>query len=549
MNEGASRGGRQMSGTGHTHEVAIIGAGFGGLCMAIRLLGEGIRDFVILEKAQDVGGTWRENTYPGAACDVQSHFYSYSFDGKPDWSARYAGWQEIQDYIREVTERHGLRPLIRFGRTVNSLRFDAGRARWTVGTAEGEAVVARHVVMASGPLHVPAIPDIPGLASFRGKVMHSAQWDHGYDFAGKRVASIGTGGSAIQYAPAIAPDVGQLHVFQRSAAWVIPRDTRSYTEQDKQRFARFPWLRRLHRSALYWLNESRLLGMLNPAIMRRAEAMALSHMRRAIADPELQRKLTPDYRFGCKRVLISNDWYPMFNRPNVDLVTEGIREIRPDGIVTADGVERKLDCIVLGTGFVTDPRVYLRNTPITGLPGHTLQEDWKDGAEALYGIHVSGYPNLHILVGPNTGLGHNSIIFMIEAQVHYILQAMRALKRRGADWLAVKPATQQRFVASVQRALKGTVWSSGCASWYLQADGRNVMLWPWTTVRYWWKTRRVVESGYEFARAADYRASGKAPGPRSREVGDAGAQSPVAARLARNSSAGAAGGGVALREP
>jgi cation diffusion facilitator CzcD-associated flavoprotein CzcO len=502
-----------MSATATEYEVAIIGAGFGGLCMGIRLLQEGIRNFVILEKAQEVGGTWRENTYPGAACDVQSHFYSYSFDGKADWSARYAGWQEIQRYILDVTERHGLRPFIRFGRKVTAARFDAARAHWTLGTEGGEAVVAKHVVMASGPLHVPAIPDIPGLASFKGKVMHSAQWDHDYDFAGKRVASIGTGGSAIQYAPAIAPAVGQLHVFQRSAAWVIPRDTRRYSAEEKQRFARFPWLRRLHRSALYWMNEARLLGMLNPSIMRRAEALAMAHLRRGVADPEVQRKLTPDYRFGCKRVLISNDWYPMFNRPNVELVTDGIREIRPDGIVTADGVERKVDCIVLGTGFVTDPRAYLRNTPITGLPGHTLQEDWKDGAEALYGIHVSGYPNLHILVGPNTGLGHNSIIFMIEAQVDYVLRALRALRHRGADYLDLKPAAQQGFVARVQQALEGTVWTSGCSSWYLQADGRNVMLWPWTTVRYWWDTRRLPQSAYDFARVADEQREAPASGP------------------------------------
>jgi cation diffusion facilitator CzcD-associated flavoprotein CzcO len=481
-------------------EVAIVGAGFGGLCMAIKLLEAGIRNFVVLEKGDEVGGTWRDNTYPGAACDVQSHSYSYSFEPKPDWSERYAGWEEIQRYILDVTERHGLRRFVRFGQHANSAHFDAGTGRWTVGTKVGDRFVARHVVMASGPLHVPHIPAIPGLEGFKGRVFHSARWDHGYDLAGKRVASIGTGGSAIQYCPAIAPRVEKLHVFQRTPAWVVPRDVRKYAPATQQRFSRLPWLRKLHRARLYWQNESRLIALLHPALVKWPESLVKRHMREVVADPAIRKALTPDYTFGCKRVLISNDWFPMFNRPNVELVTTAIREVRENGIVTTDGVERPVDCIILGTGFVVDPRIYMREFPVTGLPGHTLGVDWKEGAEAYYGVNVAGYPNLHQLVGPSTGLGHNSIIFMIEAQVRHVLSCIEALRERSADYLHVRPEAQRGFNERVQRAMKGTVWSAGCRSWYQQSDGRIVVIWPWSTWRYWLQTRRVRADDYEFVR-------------------------------------------------
>lgn len=487
-------------------EVAIVGAGFGGLCLGIKLLEAGIRDFVILEKASEVGGTWRDNSYPGAACDVQSHFYSYSFDTRADWSRRYAGWDEIQRYILDVTAKHGLRPFIRFGAEVNSARFDAGRGRWTVGTKSGATFDVRHCVLATGPLHVPQIPRFPGLDAFKGKVFHSSRWDHEYELGGKRVASIGTGASAIQYCPEIAPSVARLLVFQRTPAWVIPRDTRTYSEPARRRYARFPWLRRLHRARLYWQNESRLAGLLHPALTRLPAALALRHLHRQVRDPSLVRALTPRYQMGCKRVLISNDWYQMFNRPNVELVTAGIREVREHSIVTEDGIDRPVDCIVLGTGFVTDPRIYLRDVPITGLPGHAIAADWRRGAEAYYGIHVTGFPNLHQLVGPNTGLGHNSVVFMIEAQARYVVSAIRELGRRGADWLDVKPEAQRRFNEGVQRALEGTVWAADCASWYKQDDGRNFTLWPWSTARYWLATRSLRTADYEFTavtRSAD----------------------------------------------
>lgn len=487
---------------GGTLEVVIVGAGFGGLCMAIQLLGRGERNFLVLEKGAEVGGTWRDNSYPGAECDVQSHLYSYSFAAKADWSQRYAGWQEIQQYILDTTERYSVREYVRFKQQVTGLHFDATRARWRVMTASGLEFMARHVVLATGPLHVPQIPALPGLERFQGRVFHSAQWDHQYDLAGKRVASIGTGGSAIQYCPRIAPRVAQLHVFQRTPAWVVPRDTRTYSDAARRRFTRFDFWRRLHRARLYWTNESRVWPMFHPALARVIQRVARLNIRRAIGDAVLARRLTPEYTIGCKRVLISNEWYPMFRRQNVELVTDGIREIREHGIVTSDGVERPVDCIILGTGFVVDPRIYMQNFPVTGLPGHELARDWKAGAEAYYGISVDGYPNLHQLVGPNTALGHNSIIFMIESQVNYVLDCMRAVREQGADYLVVDAQAQAEFNARVRGALKDTVWSTGCRSWYQQDDGKNFTIWPWSTWRYWLETRRIDPSRYHFGKAS-----------------------------------------------
>jgi cation diffusion facilitator CzcD-associated flavoprotein CzcO len=292
-----------------------------------------------------------------------------------------------------------------------------------------------------------------------------------------------------------------LHVFQRTPAWVIPRDTRTYSPGAKRRFARFDAWRRLHRARLYWTNESRVWPIFHPALARAMQRLARWNIRRSVGDAELARKLTPDYTIGCKRVLISNEWYPMFRRPNVELVTDGIREITEHGIVTADGVERPVDCIILGTGFVVDPRIYMQAFPVTGLPGHQLSRDWQAGAEAYYGISVAGYPNLHQLVGPNTALGHNSIIFMIEAQVNYVLDCMRAVQAQGADYLVVDAQAQAEFNARVQGALQGTVWSTGCRSWYQQADGKNFTIWPWSTWRYWLQTRRIDPARYHFGQA------------------------------------------------
>lgn len=479
-------------------DTAIIGAGFGGLCTAIRLRESGHENFVILEKAGDVGGTWHYNSYPGAACDVQSHLYSFSFAGKADWSRRYASQQEIERYILDVAERYQLRPFIRFHQEVNQARFDEATALWTVRSSSGLTVHCRHVILASGPLHVPNKPAIKGLGKFKGKVMHSAEWDHEYDLAGKRVVSIGTGGSAIQYCPEIAPQVKSLAVFQRSAAWVIPRDERGYPALQRALFRRFPALRKLHRARLYWSNEARVMPASSPRAARVLEALCKAFIRFQVKDKALARELTPDYAFGCKRVLISNKWYPMFNRDNVSLVTAGIREVRAHSVITDDGVEHPADCIILGTGFVVDPRIYMKEFPVIGLGGRDLRKDWAHASEAYYGMTVNGYPNLYMLVGPNSGLGHNSILFMIECQVNYIVQCMKLLKAEGADYLDVKESALRRFSEEVQKRLQGTTWTSGCTSWYQQADGRNFALWPGATWRYWLETRTVCSTDYEF---------------------------------------------------
>lgn len=479
-------------------DVAILGAGFGGLCMGIQLQRAGLDNFVILEKGTEVGGTWRDNQYPGAACDVQSHLYSYSFAPKPDWPLRYSGWRDIQQYTLDVTDRFDLRKHIRLGQEVVSAQLVESSGLWTITTAQGLVVICQFWVLASGPLHVPAVPDFAGLSSFRGKVMHSARWDKDYDLRGKRVASIGSGGSAIQYVPEVAKQASHLYVFQRTAAWVIPRDTRSYSTWRKKLFARVPLLRVLHRWQLYWTNESRVWPLFAPGLAKRLQKAVEWNMRRQVKDKALADKLIPNYTIGCKRILISNAWLPTFNRANVQLVSESIREIRPHSIVTTDGQEHAVDCIVLGTGFVVDPRLYMQGFTLTGRGDHTLGKDWAKTITSYLGITTAGYPNMFQLVGPHTALGHNSIIFMIEAQVHYILQCMHEVRRRGAQSIEVKPEAQQGFLQWVTRKLKGTVWSSGCRGWYQSADGVNFTIWPASTWRYWLRTRRVNTQHYTF---------------------------------------------------
>jgi cation diffusion facilitator CzcD-associated flavoprotein CzcO len=487
-------------------DVVVVGAGFGGLCMAIKLREAGIENFVVLEKANEVGGTWRDNHYPGAACDVQSHMYSYSFYGKPDWSHRYAPWEEIQSYILEVTGAYDLRRFIRFGQEVIAARFDERRGLWTLETRAGDTLVTRHWVLATGPLHVPAIPDLPGLGTFKGKVFHSARWDHDYDLRGKNVVSIGTGGSAIQYVPEVAKEVKQLYVFQRSAAWVLPRDERRYSRLRKRLFALVPALRKMHRAGLYWRNESRVWPIFHPRIARAAQKALSLFIRYQVRDPELRRKLTPDYTLGCKRVLISNVYFPTFNRANVELVTDPIAEVREHGVVTRDGKEYHADCIVLGTGFIVDPRIYMKDFVLTGRAGRSLAEDWKREPTAHMGICVAGYPNMFQLVGPHTGLGHNSILFMIESQVRYIVECIQRLKQRGADYVEVRQDVQDAFLREVQEHLAGTVWSTGCRSWYQTAEGINFAIWPMSTWRYWLRTRHVEPSEYLWVTAHAERA-------------------------------------------
>lgn len=480
-------------------DVIIIGAGFSGLCMAAMLQMERDSSFVILEKAESVGGTWRENTYPGAECDVKSHFYSLSFEGNPDWSTRYAGQAEILAYIEGCFTRRDLMRHVRFGHMVTSAQWSETDARWTVGTADGAELHARVVVLGTGPLHVPKIPTIPGLDSFAGRTFHSAQWDHGHRLAGRRIASIGTGASAIQYVPQIAPVVEHLSVFQRTAPWIVPRDNRAYSGVEKALFRAVPLSRKLLRGLIYANNESRVLLFMKSGRAAKLEPLLLMHLKRQVADVDLRADLTPDIALGCKRVLISSDYYPALQRDNVELVTDGIEEIVPDAIVTKGGRLHPADTLILGTGFEADPRRYMGAFDVRGKGGHTLEEAWADGARAYLGVTVSGFPNLFVMVGPNTGLGHSSLIYMIECQAHYVLKCLEAMDERGAQAMAIRPEQVSAFADEVDTKLRGTVWSSGCSSWYQQEGGRNFALWPGSTFSYRDRTKEVQVDHYEWS--------------------------------------------------
>ena len=475
--------------------IAIVGSGFAGLGMAICLRQEGIEDFVVLERAGDLGGTWRDNSYPGCACDVPSHLYSFSFAPNPDWTSTFSPQPEIWEYLRRCAERYGVPDHIRFDHDVLEAAWDADAQRWQVQTSQGP-LTAQVLVMGTGPLSAPAIPDLPGLDRFEGATFHSATWDHDHALDGERVAVIGTGASAIQFVPKIAPRAERLHVFQRTAPWIMPRPDRPLRPWERRLYRTLPAAQLLMRAGIYWAREGFVVGFRHPRVMRHAERLALRHLHRRVRDPELRRKLTPSYRMGCKRVLISNDYLPALTRPNVELVTDRIAEVRPRSIVTADGAEREIDTIIFGTGFhVTDMPAAER---VRGADGRTLAEHWRGTPEAHMGAMVAGYPNLFFLVGPNTGLGHNSIVFMIESQTNYVVLALRLMEHRGAAELDPRPEAQAAYNARLQERMRGTVWTSGgCASWYLDANGRNSTLWPSFTWPFRERTRRLDPVEYD----------------------------------------------------
>lgn len=471
-----------------TPYIAILGAGVGGLCMGIRLRRAGITSFTIFEKSRDVGGTWLDNTYPGAGCDVPSHLYSFSFEPNPWWSRRYSLQPEILAYLRHCARKYGIYPHVRFGTEIAGARFDEAAARWELRTTAGETVTADVIVSALGQLNRPAYPRIPGLETFGGTTFHSARWNHAYDLTGKRVAVIGTGASAIQFIPQIAPRVARLHVFQRSPNWIIPRNDYAYSERAKRLFAHVPLLQRLYRLLIYLQLEKNILAFSRNALLGRLiRRAALAYLESQVRDPDLRRRLTPDYPVGCKRILIADDFYPVFERPNVELVTDPIDHVTADGIVTADGRTRPVDAIIFATGF--EATRFLAPLRIEGRNGAVLEDVWHDGAEAHLGVCVAGFPNLFLLYGPNTNLGHNSIIFMIECQVAYVLQCIRRLADAGPGWLEVRPEAQARYNAEIQRRLEGTVWTTSCGNWYKTASGRVTNNWPGSTLAYWLRTR------------------------------------------------------------
>ena len=500
-----------------TVEVLIIGCGFGGICTGIKLKQAGVDDFVMLEKDDDIGGTWYANTYPGCACDVQSHLYSFSFEPNPDWSHMFARQTEIWKYQRHCVDKYRLKRHIRLSSGVERAVWDGTRCEWRVETSAGIVYRARIVVAAMGPLSRPALPDINGFDRFLGKTFHSARWDHGYDLSNKRVAVIGTGASAIQFVPEIAPEVSRLSLFQRTAPWVVPRPDRRISGFERRMFRKFPLTQRIYRTLLYWRLESRaILFTRLPSLGRVVEWLGLYHLRRSVTDTGLRRKLRPNFPAGCKRLLLSDDYYPALTRANVELVTCGISEITEDAVVCEDGRRIEVDAIIYGTGFKATAPVPAGM--IIGRDGLDITDRWRDGAEAFMGLSVSGFPNLFLLMGPNTGLGHNSVIFMIESQVHYLIEALKAMRGLGADALEIRRDVELAFNSKIQQRLSHTVWASGCKSWYLDANGRNTTLWPGFTVSYWATTRRFDPDNYVASNAPAW------PGPgtiRGQETGSA----------------------------
>jgi cation diffusion facilitator CzcD-associated flavoprotein CzcO len=442
-------------------DVAIVGAGFGGLGAAISVKHAGFDDVLIFEKADDVGGTWRDNSYPGCACDVPSHLYSYSFARNPNWSDTFSGWREILDYLRDCVDRFELRPRLRLGHVVHEAAWDGAAQRWRLATSHGE-FTARVLISATGPLSEPSIPDIPGMSTFAGTMFHSARWRHDHDLRGRRVAVIGTGASAGQFIPEIQPEVERLTLLQRTPPWVLPRRTRPITAAERTVYHWMPGAQRLVRTSLYWAREGMAVGFLHPPVNRLAQRISERMLRRQVPDPQLRVKLMPDYTMGCKRILLSNDYWPSLTRENVEVVTEPIREFTPTGLVTADGRAHPVDTVIFGTGFhVTDSPVRHR---IHGRGGRSLADAWTPTMRAYLGTAVNGFPNLFLLLGPNTGLGHSSVVLMIEAQLKHVVAAMRHMRRRGIAAIEPTEEAQRRHTAWVDKRMAGTVWTTGCKS-------------------------------------------------------------------------------------
>ena len=454
--------------------------------MAIRLRQSGIEDFVVLERAPDVGGAWHFNTYPGCRCDVPSHLYSFSFAPNPDWSNTYSPQPEIRDYLRRCVDQFGVRSHIRTGIEVLASAWNVEDQRWEIETTAG-TFTANVLVSGMGPLTEPKLPEVPGIESFRGKTMHSAQWDHDYELRGKRVASIGTGASAIQYVPSIQQQVEKLYVFQRTAPWIMPHGAREISEREHAVFRRAPAVQRLIREGVYWAKELLVLGFVKqPRLMGALERLSSFHMRRQVPDPALQARLAPNFALGCKRILPSNDWYPALQQPNVELVSGGLQEVRPGSVVDSSGREYEVDAIIFGTGFhVADPPVAEQ---VRGSDGRLMREVWEGTPRAYMGTAVPDFPNLFLLLGPNTGLGHSSMVYMIETQIEHVLQAIKTMDRRQAGTIEVRRQAYDEFNREVDTRMKGTVWETGCTSFYLDATGRNGVLWPdWT-----WRFRQLA---------------------------------------------------------
>ena len=486
-----------------TYRIGIIGAGFGGMTAALRLKEAGENDFVIFERAEDLGGTWRDNQYPGCACDVPSHLYSFKNAPNPNWSKAFSTQPEIWKYMKQVAQQHQLQEHIVYRAQIVSAVFVEPTGRWELTDKTGRTFDVKMVIAAIGPLNRPYIPQIKGLDTFRGTVFHSSQWDNSCNLEGKKVAVIGTGASAIQIVPTIAPMVKELSLFQRTPAWISPRRNRKYLGFEKTLYKYLPFLQKLNRERIYWVSEflgQNFLG--NKLINRLGTLQALSKLKKEVKDPEIRKKLTPNYTFGCKRILLSDDYLPSFNRENVHLVTEPIDHIEPDGIVGKDGKKHEAEVIILSTGFHAAGTTGF-DMQIIGLNHRNLVEEWRQsGIQGFKGISVSGFPNLAFILGPNTGLGHTSVLHIMDSQMNYIIDYLHLLDKQGTKgYLDVHQQTQKSYNDQLQSQFAGTVWASGCQSWYMDEHGRNTTIYPRLTVAYRKMTQQIDPKDYKLVKS------------------------------------------------
>jgi len=478
-----------------TYDTLIVGTGFTGIGTAIKLTQSGVDDFIMVERHERVGGTWRDNTYPGAACDIPSLLYSFSFVANPTWSRAYSPADEIRRHIEDMVDRFDLRRRIQFRTEVNGLSFDEDEGVWTVSTTNRKKYRARSVVLASGPLPDHGWPDVRGIDTYEGKKIHSANWDHDYDFAGKRVAVIGTGASAVQIVPELVKQAAFVKVFQRTPGWVIPRLDIATPAPAQALFAKVPAAQRLARQALFWGHEASATALVwNSPLTSLVARLGKAHLRRQVKDPWLRRQLTPDFTPGCKRMLVSSDYYPALQRDNCKLIDWPIATISPVGIRTSDGVEHHLDAIVFATGY--DVHLTGPPYPVTGLGGRSLADEWVRGAQAYKSIHASGYPNLFFMTGPNSGPGHNSLLVFVEGQIDYAVSGITTILKNDLRCLDVRADVQRRHNEELQRRLTKTTWMSGCSSWYLTADGFNASMYPGFATQYLRQMRDFRLSDY-----------------------------------------------------
>jgi cation diffusion facilitator CzcD-associated flavoprotein CzcO len=476
--------------------IAIIGSGFSGLCLGMVLARAGRRSFTIVEKSDRLGGTWRDNSYPGAACDVPSFAYCFSFEQKTDWSRKWSPQAEILEYMDACAAKHGLERHIRFNTEIASATFDATAGVWRLRTTAGEEIEADVLVSGVGQLNRPYVPDIAGLDRFRGERFHSARWNHAYDLSGKRVAVVGNAASAIQFIPPVAERVARLFVLQRTPNWMLPRGDRAYTQAEKDRFARHPWLTKLYRAWIWLMHELRFpIFKQNAFFTRGVERVARQYVETEITDPAMRAALIPDYPVGGKRLLISDDYYAALRRPNVELVTSGIDHVEEDAVVLRDGRRLEVDALVLATGFATT--AFLAPMHIEGVGGRTLDDAWQGHARAYLGLTVPGFPNFFMMYGPNTNLGHNSIIFMIECQANYVMDCLRQMDERNLQTIDVRTDRLEDYNVQIQRDLSATAWAATDHSWYKTADGTITNNWSGTTFRYWRVTRHADLAAYD----------------------------------------------------